>query len=100
CSLPDTRPFPTRRSSDLSYENWVEIREGRCVFSAKIVTLSVDLLFLQESLDFSAVWLMKDVQQIKQRFGIIGSSYGLNRAIDIRSEEHTSELQSREKLVC
>lgn len=70
----------------------MEIREGRCVFSAKIVTLSVDLLFLQEVLVFSAVWLMKDVQQIKQRFGIIGSSYGLNRAIDIAVQVAPTDL--------
>ncbi len=33
-----------------------------------------------------------DIQQIKQRFGIIGSSYGLNRAIDIAVQVAPTDL--------
>ena len=35
---------------------------------------------------------MKDVQQIKQRFGIIGNSYALNRAIDIAVQVAPTDL--------
>ena len=35
---------------------------------------------------------MSDVQQIKQRFGIIGNSYGLNRAIDIAVQVAPTDL--------
>lgn len=36
--------------------------------------------------------LMKDLQQIKQRFGIIGNSYGLNRAIDVAVQVAPTDL--------
>lgn len=35
---------------------------------------------------------MKDLQQIKQRFGIIGNSYGLNRAIDVAVQVAPTDL--------
>lgn len=50
----------------------------------KIVTLSVETEIL-------AV-VMMDVQQIKQRFGIIGNSYALNRAIDVAVQVAPTDL--------
>jgi len=35
---------------------------------------------------------MKDLQQIKQRFGIIGNSFGLNRAIDVAVQVAPTDL--------
>jgi transcriptional regulator with PAS, ATPase and Fis domain len=54
------------------------------IIFSKIVTLSVEPEIL-------AVF-MKDVQQIKQRFGIIGNSYALSQAIDVAVQVAPTDL--------
>src|SRR5690606_40451383 len=39
-------------------------------------------------------------QCFKEEFGMLPSAYQKSENLSSRSEEHTSELQSREKLVC
>src|SRR5690606_39711378 len=90
--------FPTRRSSDLdkitiSFEtsttlenlpdgsNWVAFVDGPIVLAAKTSTEDLDGLFADDS-----------------RMG--HATHGKYIPLDQRSEEHTSELQSRENLVC
>src|SRR5207253_10830513 len=91
-TLPALHSFPTRRSSDLSVrklpENWEdvlaewvkgtafsEILDGRKATDAQRTQA-----FIQDGVVFRLVWAAE--------------------AVRVRSEEHTSELQSRGHLVC
>lgn len=48
---------------------------------------------MQKSRKFAVHWiLMKDLQSVKQRFGIIGNHEGLNRAIDIAVQVASTDL--------
>src|SRR5690606_41292393 len=84
--------FPTRRSSDLKiYPNpandilYVELKENQ-----KIQSLSL--------FDLQGKELLSETKKTKLDVVLIPTGiYILNVC---RSEEHTSELQSREKLVC
>src|SRR5690606_40266847 len=78
----DRHSFPTRRSSDLTAE------------AKALWTLAVDLLEV-------GVRLNRIVTRLPEEVG--ASSYGrvpVDERLYVRSEEHTSELQSRENLVC
>src|SRR5690606_42108340 len=85
CSpLDDLLSFPTRRSSDLLARLGVAVgpglgggRTGRVGGRAG-----------------SGQLVLQPVQGLRRRFGLQGLGQGR------RSEEHTSELQSRENLVC
>src|SRR5690606_42081103 len=76
--------FPTRRSSDLREKNWADrayLNQIGCLVSIVIVTLGIPLDYIvypDHFAQFTALRLFE-----------VG-----------RSEEHTSELQSRENLVC
>src|SRR5690606_42153766 len=72
--------FPTRRSSDLAVGDYIAPAAERLAQSVKSVQLG------RLSLGATGAWL-------KERQG--EHSVAVNR-----SEEHTSELQSRENLVC
>src|SRR5690606_41674849 len=91
-------PLPTRRSSDLS---------------DKFVSTLTEGLANLEHLDLSSPKLTDEslrllAERCKKLSGlVIGSDQftdagvrHLGKATDLRSEEHTSELQSRENLVC
>src|SRR5690606_39700835 len=89
------RPCPTRRSSDL---NW-----GSDLDFGKTITFEFGIRhsFNEDMvLDISAY----NKDNLSNAAGRLVSLYdpSLNRNVDIRlrSEEHTSELQSREKVVC
>src|SRR5690606_41659781 len=82
---PDQHSFPTRRSSDLAAGEHPDIG------------LVYDSLEAPEDapLDYD------EVEEVIK--GVRGDSVWLNVEnikAEVRSEEHTSELQSREKLVC
>src|SRR5690606_41411818 len=77
-------PFPTRRSSDL----YDLVRE-----QIHLIHLCIDAPFRKLGL---ARRLINAIQQ--KHAGRHGISLSCRR--DYRSEEHTSELQSRENLVC
>src|SRR5690606_41023240 len=82
--------FPTRRSSDLA-----EDRER--------VQKLVDQLGLKQPPNRTAR-SAEEAQVLAREIGyplVVRPSYVLRgRAMEVRSEEHTSELQSREKIVC
>src|SRR5690606_41068619 len=81
--------FPTRRSSDLCSRAF-SINSGefqdRSEFQAKFVSALKDVknMLVQEELEAT----VQEAQDLAQD------------SIEGRSEEHTSELQSRENLVC
>src|SRR5690606_42130611 len=84
CSRPprDPHPFPTRRSSDLGVcaALW---RHGK---AQRLASLAGSVALLAASIALlAAVW----------EAGVLAMHVG-----SWRSEEHTSELQSRENLVC
>src|SRR5690606_41725362 len=89
-----TRPprpplFPTRRSSDLKAPNTIKRTDLRsqvvALLRARIVSGELAMNHV-----YSAAALAKDM----------GISITPVREAILRSEEHTSELQSRENLVC
>src|SRR5207253_11229064 len=87
--------FPTRRSSDLSARNRLidckpplPPRGSPCVDSSPSPEAKVTFRFLTvSSLMSEVIWYSSP-------------SVELTSGIDFRSEEHTSELQSRGHLVC
>src|SRR5690606_40259287 len=90
--------FPTRRSSDL----WRNLWKHKLYTSINIVGLSVGigaclLIFL-----FVHYELTYDQQNLhfKRITRITTTLYTPESDLAFRSEEHTSELQSRENLVC
>src|SRR5690606_41985528 len=85
--------FPTRRSSDLLYAN--KFQGGALARVLKEAGIPVYWLGTSE--------YKKAYDPSKDQVAImaIHSSKGLEfPAVIVRSEEHTSELQSRENLVC
>src|SRR5690606_41375003 len=88
---PDLHSFPTRRSSDLfSVATASGFLTGAGMFGA-IIYLP---LFVQGVMSASAA--ESGFALAPLMLGMVGSS----TVAGLRSEEHTSELQSREKLVC
>src|SRR5690606_41837156 len=87
---PDLHSFPTRRSSDLqrlhqALANLAHFLQGQPALVELPVEQTFATDFLHQILDPCGGWLHQHAA----------------RAFDgIRSEEHTSELQSRENLVC
>src|SRR5690606_41503646 len=79
------RSFPTRRSSDLS-KKAAALREFND--AARDLEIATALIQILPQMMSAAASPLSQVQEI--------------RLVDLggRSEEHTSELQSREKLVC
>src|SRR5690606_41378133 len=94
---PDPRPFPTRRSSDLSpHGRELSVGIDTDPVFGPVVTLAAGggmVALVQER----AVGL-PPLNEIIARDMIRRSR--LVRLLQARSEEHTSELQSRENLVC
>src|SRR5690606_41673382 len=92
----DLHSFPTRRSSDLSAE--LPIREGDAMLA-----LYASLSSIGQIAGYQAEQILRDgaipgelPTPSLQRFTLL-----INMPVALeRSEEHTSELQSRENLVC
>src|SRR5690606_41042888 len=83
----DLHSFPTRRSSDL-YER---------------IDRRTELMFAEGILREVQTLLDDGVPETVWPFGAVGYKQALavvKGELDVRSEEHTSELQSRENLVC
>src|SRR5690606_41275044 len=79
----DLRSFPTRRSSDLYFKMFASMRKGE-----KKYLLLFDAIDRQEVYDETALKEEFRNERFVRQLGVA------------RSEEHTSELQSRENLVC
>src|SRR5690606_41603687 len=89
CALQDRHPFPTRRSSDLE-EDRPQLSSRRHRIGEALV-----LAILEARKDAVVVLVgvaaSHDAQRLEEH---------QPRGLVVRSEEHTSELQSRENLVC
>src|SRR5690606_39403403 len=91
--------FPTRRSSDLVVVGSVRqhgIVQAEAAGHEALGLGVIDAIYQPHE-------LRHDVAMIPGRpEGVFGHrpSLGKDHQVDIRSEEHTSELQSRENLVC
>src|SRR5690606_41267919 len=95
CRLHPLHSFPTRRSSDL-------------LNPADAPTANNLALLLKQQNRFSeaagvlatALSASPDVADLHYNLAVISELYLLDLPSALRSEEHTSELQSRENLVC
>src|SRR5690606_41606258 len=94
----ELRPAPTRRSSDLC------IAVGPATAAALMQAGIDDVVTPATAHDSEGVLdldLLKDVHD--RRLVVVSGEGGrdaIERGLQVRSEEHTSELQSRENLVC
>src|SRR5207249_7411381 len=96
-ALPHPLSFPTRRSSDLARAHRLPSL-GRHD-QAEAATLAVAALEVDARAD-QAGELLRDVQP-QSRALIAPARFHLLESLEqLRSEEHTSELQSRFDLVC
>src|SRR5690606_40280277 len=94
-SRPHLRSFPTRRSSDLSALSSTALARSACSVPAGICSRVWRIACVS-----SSIW-----SWVTQPAEMTASRVSPKNAIafdveDDRSEEHTSELQSRENLVC
>src|SRR5690606_41635071 len=89
CAHPDLQTFPTRRSSDLHLISVTNVKENN--------TYSLAVIEREISPSDASI---NDALRTAQTFAndLSGVDSFVKRAG--RSEEHTSELQSRENLVC
>src|SRR5690606_40654148 len=92
-------PFPTRRSSDLRARIPVPARVPVGNYRAETYLISKGRVIAVASRDVEIrkAGFERFVALAAQRHGFL---YGLSAVLLSRSEEHTSELQSRENLVC
>src|SRR5690606_39849322 len=86
---PDPHSFPTRRSSDLEI---FPALDGNALVNASSPTGLIHTILHGAELPSTA--------QRPARLRMQGYAWRLNDDEVARSEEHTSELQSRENLVC
>src|SRR5690606_41889819 len=92
CDHLDPHSFPTRRSSDLF--------AGQLALTAYQIQQS-DFQAAQATLDRAKKYNQMHPLQVLFQTDIYLAQNQLDAALkSVRSEEHTSELQSREKLVC
>src|SRR5690606_41507835 len=95
CSPPlrDLHSVPTRRSSDLGYE--------AAHYEVSMRMAELDLLPAVRAADTDTLLVADGTSCRHQiRDGTGREAIHVARVLERRSEEHTSELQSRENLVC
>src|SRR5690606_39989376 len=98
CSYDDLRylhSFPTRRSSDLP-DIGVRVAQHLSVKN-KLISGDEDKQFLGEESEWLAQYSKRKLETKHYEYFVFGHRH---LPMEIRSEEHTSELQSRENLVC
>src|SRR5690606_41682998 len=95
CRLPPRPSVPTRRSSDLD-DSFVRPMPTGGVRKDVVVALALMVLSVTGQLGTSSLPGYED--EAKLPWSLL--AIGLAGVLIARSEEHTSELQSRENLVC
>src|SRR5690606_39688124 len=91
---PDLRSFPTRRSSDLCGGGAAPDVDARQLLAVQLLRSARFPAGLGDALPAAPPLRRPAV------LGAAGASGAAGRGDADRSEEHTSELQSRENLVC
>src|SRR5690606_41402878 len=98
-ALPGALPsFPTRRSSDLEYEGDTigPLREMRTFINGREVKSKL----VSKRLETDGTWTdLAEPDPPCETWHVVKVSFPPGEEV-VRSEEHTSELQSRENLVC
>src|SRR5690606_41322998 len=86
CSLydPALPSFPTRRSSDLRFSLLREGPSKSCLLKATVLRR----------------WFINSMWLYQKNEFLLNADNVVYFSLESRSEEHTSELQSRENLVC
>src|SRR5690606_41219371 len=93
---PNSTLFPTRRSSDLN--DTIEDFITQFTENYTDTTISDDVVgFYNDA--FMMLRHFRELENSDQETETFYSQF-INHIISFRSEEHTSELQSRENLVC
>src|SRR5207302_9213053 len=90
-ALRNLHYFPTRRSSDLVAQ--------RCCRLSKPSGKRSDGMNTFPAL-FTEAWKSLRFHARRSILTMLGIAWGIATVVLLRSEEHTSELQSRENLVC
>src|SRR5690606_42058787 len=96
---PALHSFPTRRSSDLASSLIGEEGKG---FRYILSGMNSERILIAAECIGDAKWFIEKGSNYAKERVIFGSPIGRNQGVQfpLRSEEHTSELQSRENLVC
>src|SRR5690606_41842783 len=96
----DQHSFPTRRSSDLELKE----NEFKDLFADSVSALPELVPVTQIETDLSILIPEEYVKNISERLSLYTRLDNIKTEDELqsfqRSEEHTSELQSRENLVC
>src|SRR5690606_41375714 len=97
---PALPPFPTRRSSDLFYtRDELALAMQRRSLQGDLRSLAVKQEIAGRAYQLRAIRAMAESFASGRRRGLLTMATGTGKT-RMRSEEHTSELQSRENLVC
>src|SRR5207253_8947872 len=91
CELRDLHSFPTRRSSDLMAKYHASLEPVEAMYERELAR-QTELAEIRQELYERGTLSASDVQQGRRAL--------VKAQKDVRSEEHTSELQSRGHLVC
>src|SRR5690606_41875984 len=94
CDLLHLHSFPTRRSSDLNAETH-SLNNSSWDIAFRTTPMTVGTYLNQATKNWDLIQLF-----IEDGTSITAEDYFMNDLTSDRSEEHTSELQSRENLVC
>src|SRR5690606_40973524 len=86
------------KSIESSADKWVKSHVAKLSTDQQLMYLNLFILFLEQS-ENSIESIIKCIQTIQSDEGLTQTSEQLGMDLQ-RSEEHTSELQSRENLVC
>src|SRR5690606_39427386 len=98
--IPCLHSYPPRRSSDLGKGGFTPAKKFRLAANYPLKNLNPNFIQVKKDTLVLTYNLIRD--SINPNAFTIDFPIELNSAytIDLRSEEHTSELQSREKIVC
>src|SRR5690606_41613199 len=95
----ELQSLPTRRSSDLGEQKWYQrITVGYSLQGQNRIVTTDSLLFRKESLKKFTNGMQHNIP-VSLSLNVM-KYFQFNSSFNYRSEEHTSELQSRENLVC
>src|SRR5207302_4915253 len=96
----DLHPFPTRRSSDLARHGYKFSFAANSQVCAQLMSTFAERAGLGEGREFDHLGRVRVPEFDEFRIRVTLWSGRCGTVLADRSEEHTSELQSRENLVC